>query len=193
MSGATERHTIVALVQDQPGVLNRVSSLFRRRGFNIASLAVGQSEQPNLSRMTFVVEGDIATMEQVTKQLNKLIEVVKVSELVEEEIVAREVALIKVRATPTTRSEIIQLVNIFRANIVDVGPNSLIIEITSGEDKIDAMYNLLRPFGIREVMRTGRIAMARSTGETRAERPRGDMPTPMRNGAEHEQSQVPFG
>jgi acetolactate synthase-1/3 small subunit len=193
MSAASERHTIVALVQDRPGVLNRVSSLFRRRGFNIASLAVGQSEQPNLSRMTFVVEGDIATMEQVTKQLNKLIDVVKVSELVEEEIVAREVALIKVRATPTARSEIIQLVNIFRANIVDVGPQSLIIEITSGEDKIDAMYNLLRPFGIREVMRTGRIAMSRSVAETRTERPRGDTPTPTRNGAEHEQTQVPYG
>ena len=166
------RRTIVALVQDRPGVLNRVSSLFRRRGFNIASLAVGKSEQPNLSRMTFVVDGDEGTVEQVTKQLNKLIDVVKVSELDEEDIVARELALIKVRATPSTRSEIIQLVDIFRANIVDVSPHSLIIETTGEEDKIDALYSLLRPFGIRELMRTGRIAMPRSVGEGKEERVR---------------------
>ena len=159
------RHTIVALVEDRPGVLNRISSLFRRRGFNIASLAVGNSEQPNLSRMTFVVEGDEDTVERVTKQLNKLIDVIKVSELNEEDVVARELALIKVHATPATRSEIIQLVDIFRANIVDVSPHSLIIETTGEEDKIEAFYNLLRPFGIRELMRTGRIAMLRGNLE----------------------------
>lgn len=164
------RHTIVALVEDRPGVLNRVSSLFRRRGFNISSLAVGKSEQPHLSRMTFVVEGDEATLEQVTKQLNKLIDVIKVSEFVEEEIVARELALVKVRATPSTRSEIIQLVDIFRANIVDVSPHSLIIEVTGEEDKINALYNLLRPFGVRELMRTGRIAISRGSVEGRVER-----------------------
>lgn len=163
-------HTIVALVQDRPGVLNRISSLFRRRGFNIASLAVGKSEQPRLSRMTFVVEGDEATVEQVTKQLNKLIDVIKVSEIEEEEVVARELALIKVHATPTTRSEIIQLVDIFRANIVDVGPHSLIIETTGEEDKINALYNLLRPFGVQELMRTGRVAMPRGIQEGRPER-----------------------
>ena len=163
-------HTIVALVEDKPGVLNRVSSLFRRRGFNISSLAVGKSEQPSLSRMTFVVEGDEDTLEQVTKQLNKLIDVIKVSELIEEDIVARELALIKVRATPTNRSEIIQLVDIFRANIVDVSPQSLVIEITGEEDKIDALYNLLRPFGVRELMRTGQIAMSRGAAEGRGER-----------------------
>ena len=167
---ATPSHTIVALVEDRPGVLNRVSSLFRRRGFNISSLAVGQSEQPHLSRMTFVVEGDEDTVEQVTKQLNKLIEVVKVSELDEEDIVVRELALIKVHATPATRSEIIQLVDIFRANIVDVSAHSLIIEATGEEDKINALYNLLRPFGIRELMRTGRIAMLRGMVEGRGER-----------------------
>ena len=155
--------TIVALVEDRPGVLNRISSLFRRRGFNISSLAVGRSEQPNLSRMTFVVEGDEATVEQVTKQLNKLIEVIRVSELTGEDVVARELALIKVHATPSTRSEIIQLVDIFRANIVDVSPQSLIIETTGEEDKINALYNLLRPFGVRELMRTGRIAMSRAS------------------------------
>ena len=168
----TPRHTIVALVEDRPGVLNRVSSLFRRRGFNIASLAVGKSEQPNLSRMTFVVEGDEATVEQVTKQLNKLIEVIKVSELSEDDVVARELALIKVHATPSTRSEIIQLVDIFRSNIINVSSNSLIIEATGEEDKINALCNLLRPFGIRELMRTGRIAMARSSGDGRGERAR---------------------
>ena len=165
-------HTIVALVEDRPGVLNRVSSLFRRRGFNISSLAVGKSEQPHLSRMTFVVEGDEGTVEQVTKQLNKLIDVIKVSELNEDEIVARELAMIKVHATPSTRSEIIQLVDIFRANIVDVSPHSLIIEATGEEDKINALYNLLRPFGIRELMRTGRIAMSRGMLEGRGERVR---------------------
>jgi acetolactate synthase-1/3 small subunit len=170
----TRGRTIVALVEDRPGVLNRVSSLFRRRGFNISSLAVGKSEQPNLSRMTFVVDGDEATIEQVTKQLNKLIDVIRVSELTDEDVVARELALIKVHATPTTRSEIIQLVDIFRANIVDVSPQSLVIEITGEEDKINALYNLLRPFGVREVMRTGRIAMARSSpSEGRRERARG--------------------
>ena len=168
----TQHHTIVALVQDRPGVLNRISSLFRRRGFNIASLAVGQSEQPRLSRMTFVVEGDEATIEQVTKQLNKLIDVIKVSEIQEEEVVARELALIKVHATPATRSEIIQLVEIFRSNIVDVGPQSLIIETTGEEDKINALYNLLRPFGIQELMRTGRVAMPRSTQEVEPKRAR---------------------
>jgi len=167
---AERNHTIVALVEDRPGVLNRVASLFRRRGFNISSLAVGQSEQPKLSRMTFVVQGDEDTVEQVTKQLNKLIDVVKVSELQEEDVVARELALIKVNATPANRSEIFQMVDIFRANIVDVSAHSLIIEVTGEEDKITALYNLLRPFGIKELMRTGRIAMARGMREGRAER-----------------------
>ena len=157
-------HTIVALVQDRPGVLNRVSSMFRRRGFNISSLAVGKSEQADLSRMTFVVEGDEEMVEQVTKQLNKLIDVLKVSELEEDDIVAREMALIKVHASAANRNEIIQLVDIFRADIVDVSPHSLIIETTGEEDKINALYNLLRPFGVREVMRTGRIAMSRGPG-----------------------------
>lgn len=155
------KHTIVALVEDKPGVLARVASMFRRRGFNITSLAVGQSEVPHQSRMTFVVQGDDATVEQVIKQLNKLIEVVRVSDLSEQEIVHRELAMVKVRATPQSRGEIAQLVDIFRANIVDVGPETLIIEVTGDEDKIDSMYELLKPFGVREVMRTGRVAMTR--------------------------------
>ncbi|MEE8443346.1 MAG: acetolactate synthase small subunit [Dehalococcoidia bacterium] len=155
------KHTIVALVEDKPGVLNRVASMFRRRGFNISSLAVGHSELPDFSRMSFVVEGDDSTVEQVTKQLYKLIDVVRVSEFSEEDIVSREMALIKVRATAQTRSEVIQMVDIFRANIVDVGADSLIIEVTGDEGKIESLHELLKPFGIREMMRTGRVAMAR--------------------------------
>ena len=164
------KHTIVALVQDRPGVLTRVASLFRRRGFNISSLAVGHSEQPNLSRMTFVVEGDEEMVEQVTKQLNKLIDVVKVSDISSDDIVARELALLKVRATASTRAEIVQIVHIFRANIIDVAPQSLIIEVTGEEDKIDALYQMLRPFGMREIMRTGRVAMTRGVTEGRQSR-----------------------
>ena len=168
------KHTIVALVQDKPGVLNRVSSMFRRRGFNISSLAVGHSELPNLSRMTFVVEGDDAIVEQVNKQLYKLIDVVRVSDLSEEDIVSREMALIRVRATAQTRSEIIQMVDIFRANIVDVAPESLIIEVTGDENKINSLYELLQPFGVREMMRTGRVAMTRgSAGAGPSEQARG--------------------
>ncbi len=163
---AVPNHTIVALVQDKPGVLNRVSSMFRRRGYNISSLTVGHSEMADLSRMTFVVEGDDATVEQVTKQLYKLIDVVRVLEMSEDEIVAREMALIKVRATAQTRSEIIQIVDIFRANIIDVSPESLIIEVTGDEDKIDSLYDLLKTFGVRELMRTGRVAMTRGAGAT---------------------------
>ncbi|MDO8750352.1 MAG: acetolactate synthase small subunit [Dehalococcoidia bacterium] len=162
------KHTIVALVQDQPGVLARVVGMFRRRGFNIASLAVGHSEIPDQSRMTFVVEGDDATMEQVVKQLNKLVEVVRVTDLRDQEAVYREMAIIKVRATPQTRSEIVQLVDIYRAGIVDVGPESLIIEVTGTEDKIDSLYEMLKSFGVREIMRTGRVAMTRGFAATRS-------------------------
>ncbi len=155
------KHTIVALVEDKPGVLNRIASMFRRRGYNISSLAVGHSELPAFSRMTFVVEGDASTVEQVTNQLYKLIDVVHVSDLSDEEIVIREMALIKVCATAQTRGEIVQMVDIFRANIVDVSQESLIIEVTGDEGKIDSLYELLKPFGMREVMRTGRVAMVR--------------------------------
>lgn len=161
LSNGPSYHTIVALVRDQPGVLSRVSGIVRRRNFNIASLSVGHSEQEGLSRMTFVVYGDDTVAEQVTKQLRKLIDVVKVSDITRENIVTRELALIKVRATPQARSEIIQLVDIFRANIVDVAPESLIIEVTGDEDKIESLIRLLRPFGVREVMRSGRLAMMR--------------------------------
>ena len=155
------KRTITALVEDKPGVLNRISSMFRRRGFNIASLAVGHSEIPNLSRMTFVVEGGDTVVEQVTKHLHKLIDVIKVSDISEQNVVSRELALIRVKANLQTRSEIMQIVDIFRANIVDVGPESLIIEVTGDEDKVDSLHNLLRSFGVMEVMRSGTIAMSR--------------------------------
>ena len=155
------KHTITALVQDQPGVLNRVVSMFRRRGFNIASLAVGHSEVPNLSRMTFVVEGDAATVERVTKNLRKLVDVIKVSNVSAQNIVSRELALIRVRANVQSRSEIMQIVDIFRANIVDVAPTSLIVEVTGDEDKVDSLQNLLKAFGLTEIMRSGTIAMSR--------------------------------
>ena len=155
------KHTLIALVEDKPGVLNRVASLFRRRGFNIEGIAVGRSEQPGLSRMTVVVGGDSAEVEQVRKQLDKLINVVRVSDITEEDIVARELALIKVNATASTRSEIIQIVDFFRANIVDVAADSLTVEVTGDEDKINSLFELLRRFGIKEMTRTGRIALTR--------------------------------
>ncbi len=161
MMERVEQQTIVALVLDRPGVLNRVVSMVRRRGFNITSLAVGHAEAPGFSRMTFVVEGDAPTIEQVTKQLRKLIDVVKVTDLSGENTISRELALMRVKATPSTRSEIIQMVDIFRANIVDVAHDSLVIEVTGDQDKLDSLYNLLKPFGVREIMRSGRLAMVR--------------------------------
>jgi len=155
------KHTLVALVEDKPGVLNRVASLIRRRGFNIESIAVGHSELPGLSRMTIVVDGATTAVEQVRKQLEKVIEVVKVADITEGRIIARELALIKVHATSATRSEIIQIVDIFRANIIDVSPDSLIVEVTGDEEKIDSLYSLLKKFGIKELTRTGRIALQR--------------------------------
>jgi acetolactate synthase-1/3 small subunit len=157
------KHTLVALVEDKPGVLNRIASLFRRRAFNIQSLAVGSSEHPGLSRMTIVAVGDSAQVEQVRKQLEKLINVVKVSDITEGDMVARELALIKVKANASTRSEIMQIVDIFRANIVDVAHGSLTVEVTGDEDKLDSLLGLLRDFGVKEVSRTGRIALTRGS------------------------------
>ena len=160
---ADTKHTIVALVEDKPGVLNRIASLFRRRAFNIQSLAVGGSEHPGLSRMTIVTGGNSAEVEQVRKQLDKLINVVKVSDITEEDMVTRELALIKVKATTSTRSEIMQIVDIFRANIVDVAPSSLTVEVTGDEEKVNSLLGLLRDFGIKELSRTGRIALTRGS------------------------------
>ncbi len=157
----SELHTLIALVEDKPGVLTRVASMFRRRGFNIVSLAVGNSEQPGLSSMTFVVDGDDYTVGQVAKQLDKLIDVIEVSDITNERILARELALIKVKTTQATRGEIIQIVNLFRANIIDVSSESMVIEITGEEDKVNALNDLLAPFGIIEMLRSGLVAMVR--------------------------------
>jgi len=158
---AQKKHTLVALVADRPGVLNRVASMFRRRGFNIDSIAVGHTEQKGVSRMTIVVTGDKPTVEQVRKQLDKVIDVIKLSDITEESIVDRELALIKVKTSPETRSEVMQVVDIFRAKIVDVAPDSVIVEVTGDEDKINSLCNLLGEFGVRELARTGRLAMTR--------------------------------
>jgi acetolactate synthase-1/3 small subunit len=158
------KHTIVALVEDRPGVLDHMASLFRRRGFNIESIAVGHSEVPHLSRMTLVVNGANTMVEQVRKQLDKLVDVVKVSDITGDKVITRELALIKVKATSSTRSEIMQIVDIFRAKIVDVAADSVTVEVTGDENKIDSLLDLLRGFGIRELARTGRIALTR--GET---------------------------
>jgi acetolactate synthase-1/3 small subunit len=157
------RHTLVALMEDKPGVLNRVSTLFRRRNFNIESLAVGHTETPGISRMTIVTEGDDPTVEQVVKQLYKLINVTKVTDVTHEPAVIRELALIKAYAPPRNRAEILQLVDIYRAQVVDVAPDSLTIEITGDEDKVDSLVALLRPYGIKEMVRTGRVAILRGS------------------------------
>jgi acetolactate synthase-1/3 small subunit len=138
-----------------------MASMFRRRGFNIESIAVGHSELPNLSRMTIVVDGTTTSVEQVRKQLDKVVDVVKVSDISGDAIISRELALIKVKATSSSRSEIIEIVDIFRASIVDVASDSVTIEVTGDEEKISSLFNLLRAFGIKEVARTGRIAMVR--------------------------------
>jgi acetolactate synthase I/III small subunit len=160
--------TVVALMEDRPGVLNRVVSVLRRRSFNIESLTVGHTDQNGISRMTIVVEGNDETVEQVVKQLYKIIDVIKVSDVSDEKMVARELALLKVAASSTTRSEIMQIVDIYRAKIVDVAADSLMIEVTGPEEKIDSLISLLRGFGIKEVVRTGRVALVRGSSVTRA-------------------------
>jgi acetolactate synthase-1/3 small subunit len=159
----THSRTITALVQDKPGVLARIAGMFRRRGFNIASLAVGHSEQPNLSRMTFVVQGPPNIVEHVAAQLDRLVEVVHVADITDKNLVWRELALIKVSSTPATRSEILQLAGIFRVNVVDVAAESLTVEITGDQAKIDSLIKLLEQYGLLEVMRTGRVATLRGS------------------------------
>jgi acetolactate synthase-1/3 small subunit len=156
------RHTLSVLVENRPGVLTRVAGLFSRRGYNIDSLAVGKTENPITSRMTIVVDGDDNIIEQVTKQLHKLIDVIKITDITAEQYVDRELILIKVNADTAARAEVMQIVDIFRARIVDIGKKSLIIEATGDEGKINAIENALHPFGIREVVRTGKVAMVRS-------------------------------
>lgn len=153
--------TISVLVENHPGVLFRVAGLFSRRGFNIHSLAVGTTENPDISRMTIVVEGDEYIVEQVKKQLNKLVDVIKVSKIIPEDSVTRELVLMKVDAEPQVRAEIIHMAEIFRANIVDVSRKSMTIELTGDKDKVSAFEELMRPFGIKELVRTGVIAVNR--------------------------------
>jgi len=155
------KHTLAVLVENKPGVLTRVAGLFSRRAFNIESLAVGVTEKPDTSRMTIVVSGDDRVFEQVIKQLNKIIDVIRVSEIPADDAVNRELALVKVSVDSATRAEVMQIVNVFRAKIVDVGIRSLVIEMTGDEEKINAMEELLRQFGIKEMVRTGKIAINR--------------------------------
>jgi acetolactate synthase-1/3 small subunit len=157
----SSQHIITALVADKPGVLNRVASLFRRRGFNIESIAVGASEVTDMSRMTIVVDGSSTLVEQVRKQLDKVIDVIKVSDITGETTITRELALIKVKSTAATRSEIMQIVDIFRAKILDVATDSVTVEVTGDEAKVTSLYNLLKGFGIKEISRTGIIGMTR--------------------------------
>lgn len=156
-----KRHIISALVYNRPGVLARIATLFAARGYNIDSLAVGETEDPNISRMTIVVRGDEKILEQVEKQLNKIIDVIKVYEFSKTEHIERDLILIKVNATSKTRAEIIEITEIFRAKIVDVSHQNLVLEITGDEDKIKAFIDLLKPYGIKELVRTGVIAIAR--------------------------------
>lgn len=158
------KHTVIAWMEDKPGVLNRVAGLFRRRNFNIESLTVGHSETPGISRMTFVVEGDARQVRQVETQLDKLINVTRVQNVTQEPTVIRELALVKVNANSTNRAEILQLVDIYRASIVDVAMDSLVIQITGPEDRVNSLLSLLENFGIKEMVRTGRVAMVRGNG-----------------------------
>jgi acetolactate synthase I/III small subunit len=161
MAKDTLQHTITALVENRPGVLARVSGLFARRGFNIESLAVSITEDITVSRMTLVVNGDTAVLEQITKQLNKLIDVIKVIDYVDLPTVERELAMIKVNTETKTRAEIMQLVDIFRAKIIDIAEKSFTIEVTGSVEKVNAIESLLEPYGIQELVRTGKIALVR--------------------------------
>jgi len=154
-------HTLAVYVEDKPGVLNRVASLFRRRAFNIDSLTVGHTEQPGVSRMTIVCDVDEASIRRVEANVYKLVNVLRVDDLTERPAVERELAMIKVAATPETRAQVLQLADVFRARVVDVSAESLIVETTGTGEKIDRLLDVLRPYGVLEMVRTGRVAMAR--------------------------------
>jgi acetolactate synthase-1/3 small subunit len=154
-------HTLIALVEDKPGVLNRIASLFRRRAFNIESLTVGHTESPGISRMTIVVNGDDVPIERLTAYLYKLVNVIQIDDLTQTPSVNRDLAMIKVKAMPENRTHIMQTVDVFRARIVDVTNESFIVEVTGDEEKIDGLVEVLRPFGIIEMVRTGMVSMSR--------------------------------
>ncbi|MBE6021942.1 MAG: acetolactate synthase small subunit [Cellulosilyticum sp.] len=160
-----KKHVLSVLVENHSGVLSRVSGLFSRRGYNIDSLSVGETEDPKISRMTIVADADEYTLEQIKKQLNKLVDVIKIIELKEECAIYRELALIKIAASKENRAEIIEIANIFRAHIVDVANESIVIEATGDQGKISALSNMLMPYGIKEVIRTGLTALERGEKE----------------------------
>lgn len=164
------KHTLVAWMKDRPGVLSRVASMVRRRNFNIDSLQVGHSEEPGISRMTFVVDGDERMVDQVIKQLRKVVDVTRIENLTDKPIVAREMALIRVSTTPDNRSDIIQAVNMLKGDIVDVGSDSMVAQIVGSEDRVDTLITLLGDFGILEMVRTGRVALARGSKEHKFKR-----------------------
>lgn len=155
------KHTLSVLVEDKPGVLARVAGLFSRRGFNIESLAVGRTEHPEISRMTIVVSVDELPLEQVTKQLNKLINVIKIVELEPTASVQRQLLLVKVRADATVRSQVLETVQLFRAKVVDVSPEAVTIEATGTSEKLDALLRMLEPYGLREIVQSGMVAIGR--------------------------------
>ena len=155
------KHTLSVLVENKPGVLARVAGLFSRRGFNIHSLAVGPTETPEISRMTIVVAVDELPLEQVTKQLNKLVHVIKIVELEPDQSVQRELLLVKVRADATVRSQVLETVQLFRAKVIDVSPEALTIEATGTADKLDALLRMLEPCGVREMVQSGMVAIGR--------------------------------
>ncbi|HEX2916201.1 MAG TPA: acetolactate synthase small subunit [Chloroflexia bacterium] len=157
-------HTIVVQLEDEPGALNRVVNLFRRRGYNIESLSVGHTEEPNISRMTLAVRGEDEIVEQLTKQLYKLLEIIKVTDVTEDSTIIREMAIIKVNADkPESRAEIMQFSEIFKARVLDVAADSITVEITGPEEEVERFFALLRRYGIKESVRTGRVAMARGS------------------------------
>jgi acetolactate synthase-1/3 small subunit len=158
------QHTLIALVENKPGVLNRVASLFRRRNFNIESLSVGQTERADISRMTIVVDSEQVDARKVEANLYKLVNVIDVQDVTNQSAVTRDLALIKVNCAPEKRAEVANLADIFRAKVVDVAPESVIVEITGTEDKIESLVELLRPIGILEMVRTGQVAMMRGSG-----------------------------
>ena len=160
-----KKHVLSVLVENHSGVLSRISGLFSRRGYNIDSLSVGETEDPNISRMTIVADADEYILEQIKKQLNKLVDVIKIIELKEEHSIYRELALIKITATKENRAEIIEIANIFRAHTVDIASESVVIEATGDQGKISALTNMLMPYGIREVIRTGLTALERGEKE----------------------------
>ncbi|MCB0070916.1 MAG: acetolactate synthase small subunit, partial [Caldilineaceae bacterium] len=161
------KHTLVAWMRDKPGVLNRVSGMLRRRNFNIDSLQVGHSETPGISRMTFVVDGNEHMVDQVIKQLRKVVDVTRVEDISEKPSVAREMALVRVRTTGETRSEIVQIVQIYRGEIVDVAMDSMVVQIVGAEDRVDSLIALLENFGIQEMVRTGKVALVRGSTDRR--------------------------